>query len=93
MVACKAAPKKPKNPDLEVLQEEVIRCLNASTDLYGDLCAEARHCDEYDKDPNGYCTDKAADKRGSDTLLIENHWLGVKCATDFIRQCVGLGDD
>lgn len=67
--------------------------MNSTTRYYGDLCAEARQCDEYDKDPNGYCTDKAADKRGSDTLLIENHWEGVKCAADFIRRCLDLPEE
>ncbi len=52
-----------------------------NVELYNDLCAEARPCQDYESE---YCTDKAADARGSASLLIDMHYEGVACASENI---------
>lgn len=73
--------------------ERIIEYVDGQTDLYGDLCAEARGCQFYydPNDPdkeNESCTDEEADKRGSASLLIEAHYEGVKCSSESIRWMI-----
>lgn len=60
------------------------QCIEEAVELYNDLCAEARPCEEYDAEN---CNDEAADRRGSANLLIDMHYEGVKCAAETIRLC------
>lgn len=76
--------------DKEISPEEARECIDKQVELYNDLCAEGRECQGGPEEEGEYCTDEAADKRGSATLLIENHFLGVECAADAIRRCLGL---
>ncbi len=56
------------------------------TELYNDTCSGSRKCDDYEE--NGYCTDKAADARGSDSLLIEAHYDGVECGSRMMKSAL-----
>ena len=68
---------------------KVEKCIQEQIDHYGDLCAESRQCDE---PGSQYCTDEAANLRGSDSLLIEAHAEGVQCAVESIQMCIESED-
>lgn len=70
-----------------VALEEVRECIQSTIDDYNDTCSGPRRCDHYGE-PD--CTDEAADKRGSATLLIDAHFEGVACAATMLAICVGL---
>lgn len=70
-----------------VALEEVRECIQSTIDYYNDTCSGPRRCDHYGE-PD--CTDEAADKRGSATLLIDAHFEGVACAATMLAICVGL---
>ena len=71
---------------------EIIEYVEMQTDIYGDLCAESRTCQQYydpeNEETSEYCTDEAAVKRDSGTLLIEAHYEGVQCASESIKSVV-----
>lgn len=66
---------------------ELSACAYEQTRLYGDLCAESRECEDVDK--RGHCSNRAADKRGFDTIVIEANYDGVRCASQSIVWCMG----
>lgn len=47
------------------------KCVSQQIELYGDLCAEGRSCEENSKDCN----------------VIDAHFEGVKCAIEAIQMC------
>lgn len=71
-----------------VALEDVRECIQSTIDYYNDTCSGPRRCDRYGDSPD--CTDEAADKRGSATLLIDAHFEGVACAATMLAICVGL---
>lgn len=73
-----------KEVDYQKKEISFNQCLENYLDLYNDVCAESRECDEYGGE---YCTDNQADKEGSATLLIKMHHDGVKCGMDNAQTC------
>ena len=66
--------------------QELLYEADMITELYNDTCSGSRKCDDYEE--NGYCTDKAADARGSDSLLIEAHYDGVECGSRMMKSAL-----
>lgn len=66
--------------------QELLYEADMITEIYNDTCSGSRKCDDYEE--NGYCTDKAADTRGSDSLLIEAHFDGVDCGSRMMKSAV-----
>jgi hypothetical protein len=66
--------------------ERIDKCVADQVEYYNDICAEARPCQGL-LDDGEYCTNRAAMRRGSSSLLIDMHYEGVVCGAEAVGAC------